>query len=239
MKLTKNFKKIFIQSLLDSYNIHCESMELVIQYNFVRYALKGHRNQEPFTGSLNIVSKSDGICHFTVTGWLDNHDKLINEVTKDNPYIKAISEVSDFLSLHFNRNILTKNNRIFIGMGHFSYRGRSISDIFINMNPAILRQLDIEQGDDDDNIIVTYLLEYDLFYKDNKPLFNYKSKKDHVIHFINDDELESFKKFLIYSYMTAHAEITLRPNLLTQEQFDTLSYQHILDYLIVQDMQNI
>lgn len=240
MKLTKEFKKKFVQSLLDSYNIHCESMELVVQYDFARYALKGHRNQEPFIGSLNIVSKSDAICRFTVTGWLDNPYTLINDATKDNPYIKAIEEVSSFLSFHFNRNIITHNQRIFIGNGHFSYNGRSITEIFINMHPSILRQLDIEEAESDASIIPS-LLEYDLFFKDDQFLLNYQSKKDNIIGFFNSDDnsLEMFKKFLISRYMISYALMTRTQNLLTVEQFDTLSYQNILDYLIVQDMHNI
>jgi len=239
MKLTKEFKKVFVQSLLESYNVHCQSMDLLIQDNFVRYELKGHLDQSPFTGSLNIVYKNDGLCKFTVTGWLEDRHVLIDKATKDSPYLKAIDEVTDFLLLHFNRNIKAKTHRIFLGTGYFSYKGRSITDIFINMKPAVLRQLDIENKDNDQSV-VTHLLDYDLFFKDNQECFNYKNNKEHKLYSMKDiHDLDVFKKFLIANYMTVYSQMTNTPNLLRIEEFDTLSYQNVLDYLIVQDMHNI
>ena len=91
-----------------------------------------------------------------------------------------------------------------------------------------------------DEFIENGLLEYTYVHKESKQIFNYILTNQSTFYTSVDNmEIEAFKKMLVREYMQAHSTITQTPNLLSIEEFDKLSYKNIIDYLIVQHMQEI
>lgn len=244
MNLTKNFKNILTQSLLDSYNVQNLSMEKIKGNGYIRYELKGYVGNNSFLGSLNLCLQIDGQCDFSVTGWFDNdHRSFSQSITKNNAYLQSIKEVGDLMFSSFGRRIETQFGRFWIGSGSFLYNRLTISDVNINMTPSSNARLKIV-AIPGDNAVDLDLLDYSFFVKDAQSHFNYRTRLDHALCSpldveINHVDLEQFKKRLVRQYMLAFSELTDTPNLLSVEDFNTLSYQHIIDYLTVQQMQDI
>lgn len=250
MILTKEFKKLFMQTLWDTYNVECLWMEKVEMNGSLRYAFQGHIEKSPFTGSLNLFVQEDGHYNFTVTGWLIHDRNAFGEsLTKNNSYLQAIKEVNNFLTFNFGRVIENHIGRFWIGTGSFLCRRRSITNIIINMTPSSTGSLRIVSSSTD-KYIDGNLLEYSFFVKDDKTHFNYRTTPDHG--FKNDTgfcspvdvddnnvDLKLFKKRLVREYMQAYSKLTETPNILSVDEFNTLSYDHIIDYLTVQKMQDI
>jgi hypothetical protein len=244
MKLSKEFKEIFTQSLLDTYNVKCLSMEKVEMDGFIRYAFEGHVDNVPFAGSLNLILQSDGHCDFSVSGWfVKNHRAFCDSITKNNSYVQAIKEVNSWLTSNFGRRIENQIGRFWIGIGSFLYKRGSITNIIINMTPSSTGKLKIVTSSAD-KFIGVHLLDYSFFEKNDKSNFNYRSNTDHALCSPvdvddNNVDLELFKKRLVREYMLAYAQLTESPNILSVDEFNTLSYEHIIDYLTVQKMQDI
>lgn len=240
MQLNTEFKLLIKEALLDKYGIDCPTMDRVEQKDFIRYSLKGCVNNAPFVGSFNIAENKDKTYSFTITGWIEGNNRaFMDYILKDNIYIKAINEVNEFLQSNFERPITTVWGRFHIGTGDFSFDGKSFTKLSININPSLRARLEIVPNKSDKYIEMA-LMEYTYVIKDSQPRFSYIPVNQSTVYSSFDDmAMEPFKKMLVREYMQAYATITETPNLLTVEEFDTLSYQHIIDYLTVQHMHDI
>lgn len=240
MELSIEFKRLIKQALLDRYNIENIIMENVEQKDFIRYSLKGCVNNDPFVGSLNIAENKYKTYSFTITGWIDgNNQSFMNYILKDNIYINTINEINEFLQSNFKRPIKTVWGRFHIGTGDFSFDGKSFTNISMNINPSFRARIEIVPHKNDE-FIENALLEYTYVHKESKQIFNYIITNQSTFYTSVDNmEIEAFKKMLVREYMQAHSTITQTPNLLSIEEFDILSYKNIIDYLIVQHMQEI
>jgi hypothetical protein len=240
MKLSKEFETLIKQSLFDRYAVEDLKITREQQKDFIRFSLKGLVNNESFVGSLNIVEHKDSTASFTMTGWFDGNSRsFMNHVLKDNIYTNTISEIGEFLHSNFSRPITTVVGRFHIGMGEFSLDGKKITNISINANPAFRSRIEIIPKEKD-KVIDNILLEISYIVKDGQSHFNYATKDEAVFYTsVNNMDLDSLKKILLREYMTAYSLLTEIPNLLSFDEFNTLSYQHIIDYLTVQQMNDI
>ena len=239
MKLSIEFTNLIKQSLFDRYAIEDLSMQQEDQKGFIRFSLKGRIYQEPFVGSLNIAENKDKTYSFTMTGWFEDKQRsFMKYLLMDNVYINAISEVEDFLSSNFGRHITTILGRFHIGTGEFSLNGKKFTDVSINANPTFRSRLEIVL-EEKDTFIPTILLEYAYVIKDGHSNFSYTDVDHNFYLSLDDQDIEALKKILIREYMVAYSTITSTPNVLSIDEFNTLSYQHILDYLTVQHMKDI
>lgn len=240
MKLSIELETIIKQSLFERYAIEDMSIQPENQKDFIRFSLKGHIRSEPFCGSLNIAKNKDKTYSFTITGWFTNsYRSFMHYVLKDNVYTNSINEIDIFLHSSFGRHITTVLGRFHIGTGDFSFDGKTFTHISINVNPSFRSRLEIAPQEKD-KIIDNVLLEYAYVIKDGQSYFTYTTATHSIFNTsVDNKELETFKKMLIREYMTAYSLLTERPNLLNIDEFNTLSYQHIIDYLTVQHMQEI
>lgn len=241
---------MFMQALWDTYNVECLSMESLEMNGNLRYAFEGNIDTVPFRGSLNLFVQEDGHYDFTVTGWfVHSHNTFFENITKDNSYFQAIKEVDSWLTFNFGRQIDNRIGRFWIGIGSFLHKRRSITNIIMNMTPSSTGRLKIVSSSTD-KYIDGDLLDYSFFIKDDKSHFNYRTTPEHgsktdtgfcspVDVDDNNVDLELFKKRLVREYMQAYSKLTETPNILSVDEFNTLSYEHIIDYLTVQKMQDI
>lgn len=239
MKLSKEFTQLIKQSLFDRYAIEDLKITREEQKDFIRFSLKGIVNNESFFGSLNIIDNKNSICSFTITGWFDDNSRsFMNYVLKDNVYSKTISEIGEFLYSNFGRPLNIFVGRFHIGMGEFSFNGKKITNISINANPSFRSRIEIVPKEND-KVVDNILLEISYIFKNDKSIFNYATNSSKFYSSHNNMELDLLKKMLIREYMTTYASLTETTNLISFDEFNTLSYQHIIDYLIVQHMQEI
>lgn len=250
MKITEEFKKLFNQSLLDTYNIQCVSieksgMERIENTYFIRHSFNGYLNNSPFSGALNFLLHDNGDCTFAVSGWFSNKcQDFMKMITKDNRYLQAIEEVSGWLTSNFDKHIDNKIGCAFIGSGSLCYQRGVINNIVINMTPSATGKLKIISSSDYKYHGLN-LLHYSFLEKENENEFNFYYKiylDDSVIEVNATDtliDLNQFKKSLVRGYISTYCKLNNKPSILSVDDFNTLSYEHIIDYLIVQKMQEI
>lgn len=248
MKISSEVKDIIRKSLLDSYGINYASMEHDENIYYTRYELKGHLDNVNFGGSLNIACNKGNDYSFNITGFFEgNTRKFMDYILTNNEYINAIKEIDDFVSQYFDRNLRTIYNRFHIAMGDFSFDGKSFSNIKINATPAFAVSLDISPKQED-QIIDNSLI--DIFYgvENGKEHLSCRTKRfydcDNILSELGSDvfsnlDLAMFKKVLIREYMLSYSALTETPIILKPEDFISLSYEHLLDYLTVQRMNDI
>lgn len=248
MKLSAEVQDVIRQSLLDSYGIVYTSMNEDENIYYTRYELKGHLDNINFGGSLNIACHSGNDYSFNITGFFEgNTRKFMDYILTNNEYINAIKEIDDFVSQYFDRNLRTIYNRFHIAMGSFSFDGKSFSNIKINATPAFAVSLDISPKQED-QIIDNSLI--DIFYgvEKGKEQLSCRTKRfydsDNILSELGSDvfsnlDLAMFKKVLIREYMLSYSALTETPIILKPEDFISLSYEHLLDYLTVQRMNDI
>lgn len=248
MRISAEFQDIIRQALLDSYGIVCTSMDEDENIYYTRYELKGHLNNVNFGGSLNISCNSGNDYSFNITGFFDgNTRKFMDYILTNNQYINAIKEMDDFVSEHFDRNLRTIYNRFHIAMGGFSFDRKSFSNITINATPAFAVTLDISPKQED-QIIDNSLI--DIFYgvEKGKEQLSCRTKRfydsENALSELGSDvfcglNLDMFKKLLIREYMFSYSALTESSIILKPEDFISLSYEHLLDYLTVQRMNDI
>lgn len=249
MKITEEFKILFTQSLLDTYNIKCLSfeqigLERIGRDEFIRYSFKGYLENLPFLGSLNFFLQRNGDCSFNISGWFANKSKdFMKSITKNNSYLQAIEEVSGWLTSNFNQRINIQTGCYWIGVGSLNYQRGSINKVVISMTPSAKGKITLVTSSSNKFNEIS-LLNYSFFEKDNKSTFNYSTEFDMaacspVDVDDNNVDLEQFKKRLLREYMLKYSGLTDKPNILSFDDFNTLSYQNIIDYLIVQKMKEI
>jgi hypothetical protein len=248
MKISTEFQNIIRQSLLDSYGINYTSMENDENIYYTRYELKGHLDNVNFGGSLNIACNKGNDYSFNITGFFDgNTRKFMDYILTNNQYSNAVKEIDDFVSEHFDRNLRTIYNRFHIAMGDFSFDGKSFSNIKINATPAFAVSLDIAPKQED-QIIDNSLI--DIFYgvEEGKEQLSCRTKRFYDsannLSDLGSDlfyglDLDTFRKLLIREYMFSYSALTEIPIILKPEEFISLSYEHLLDYLTVQRMNDI
>lgn len=248
MKLSDEFKEEITQSLLDTYNVKCISieksgMERVENTYFIRHSFNGYLDNLPFSGALNFFLLNNGDCSFTVSGWFSNKcQDFMKSITKNNSYLQAIEEVRGWLTSNFDKRIDNQIGWALIGSGNLCYNRGVINNIVINMTPSSTGKLKIISSS-----AYKYhglnLLHYSFLEKDNELNFDYKIYLDDSIIEVNATDnlvdLEQFKKSLVRGYMSIYSKLNNTPSILSVDDFNTLSYQHIIDYLIVQKMQEI
>lgn len=248
MKISTEFQNIIRTALLDSYGINYTSMEQDENIYYTRYELKGHLNNVNFGGSLNIACNKGNDYSFNITGFFDgNTRKFMNYILKSNQYSNAVKEIDDYVSEHFDRMLHTIYNRFHIAMGDFSFDGKSFSNIKINATPAFALSLDISPKQED-QIIDNSLIDFFYSIKDGKEQASCRTKRfynsDHTLNELGSDvfsglDLDTFRKLLIREYMLSYSALTETPIILKPEDFISLSYEHLLDYLTVQRMNDI
>lgn len=248
MKISAEVKDIIRQALLDSYGINYTHMEHDENIYYTRYELKGHLDNVNFGGSLNIsCNKGNDYC-FNVTGFFDgNTRKFMDYILTNNKYTNAIKEIDDYVSEYFDRNLRTIYNRFHIAMGEFSFDGKSFSNIKINANPAFALSLDISPKQED-HIIDNSLIDFFYGFEDGKEQISCRTKRfydsandlsDLGSDVFSGLDLDAFRKLLIREYMFSYSALTAIPIMLKPEEFISLSYDHLLDYLTVQRMNDI
>lgn len=249
MNLSDEFKEEITQSLLDTYNIKCISidkigMEKVEKDYFIRHSFKGDLENSPFLGSLNFFLQPNGDCSFNISGWFANKSKdFMKSITKNNSYLQAIEEVRGWLNSNFDQRINIQTGCYWMGMGSLNYQRGSINKVVINMTPSAKGKITLVLSSSNKFNEIS-LLNYSFFEEDNKSKFNYITEFDvtscsPVDVANNNVDLEKFKKRLLREYMLKYSGLTGKPNILSFDDFNTLSYQNIIDYLIVQKMQEI
>ena len=248
MKISTEVQHIIREALLDSYGIDYTSMVHDENIYYTRYELKGHLDNVAFGGSVNIACNKGNDYSFNITGFFDgNTRKFMDYILKNNQYVNAVKEIDDYVSEHFDRNLRTIYNRFHIAMGDFSFDGKSFSNIKINATPAFAVSLDISPKQED-QIIDNNLMDFFYGVDDGKEQGSCRTKRfynsDNTLNDLGSDvfcglDLEAFKKLLIREYMLSYSSLTETPIILKPEDFISLSYDHLLDYLTVQRMNDI
>lgn len=247
--LTAEFKGLFTQLLFDKYTVKCHSIkknktERIEHCDHISYSFDGYLDEKPFQGVICFILNNRGYCTFTVSGWFtDNRrfDFVESIIQNNNTYLQAIKDVGEWLTFNFDKPIDIQIGCSWIGRGNFNYQKGLISDLVINMTPSYRGKIKLIS-------MPAYrrfdLLTYSFFEKDNTLTFNYKAATDEnscspvdVVD-INVD-LDKFKTCFVREYMLMHSKLTGIPNLLTINDFNTLSYDHIIGYLTVQQMRAI
>lgn len=249
MKLTIEFQNIIRQALLDSYGVNSITMEHDENIYYTRYKLNGYLDNVNWGGSLNISCKKGNDYSFDITGSFDgNTRKFMDYILKDNKYSNAVKEIDDYVSEHFDRTIRSIYNRFHIAIGNFSFDGKFFNNIKINATPAFAVSLDISPKQED-QIIGNSLLEFSYSVVDCKEQLScvtkifYNSNNTISVlagsNFFSSLDLDAFKKILIREYMFSYSRLTEIPIILKPEEFISLSYETLLDYLMVQQMNDI
>lgn len=249
MEITEEFKNIFTQSLFDTYNIKCISIEKnrvekIENIYFISYKFDGLLDNIPFEGALNFFLQNNGHCEFNVSGWFkDKREDFVESITKNNSYLKSIQEVTSWLTYNFSRKIDIQIGYCWIGTGNFCYTKGLINNIIMSMTPSCTGKISLVSSSVNKFRNVN-LLNYSFFENGEQSNFEYKTLSDDVSCSLvdvadNHVDLDQFKKRLVREYMLTYSDLTSIPNLLSVDEFDSLSYQHIIDYLIVQKMQDI
>lgn len=248
MKLSIEFQNIIRQALLDSYGINYTNMEYDENIYYIRYKLNGQFDNVNFGGSLNISCIKGNDYSFNITGFFDgNTRKFMEYILKNNKYDNAVKEIDDYVSERFDRTIRTIYNRFHIAMGDFSFDGKSFSNIKINATPAFSVSLDISPKQED-QIINNHLIDFVYGVVDGKEQLSCRTRRfynsDNTLSDLCSDvfsssSLDTFKKLLIREYMFSYSELTEIPIILKPEEFISLSYETLLDYLMVQQMNDI
>jgi len=248
MKISTEFQNIIKTALLDSYGIICTSMEQDENIYYTRYELKGQLENLNFGGSLNIACNKGNDYSFNITGFFDgNTRKFMDYILKNNQYSNAIKEINDYVSEHFDRSLHTIYNRFHIAMGDFSFDGKSFSNIKINATPAFALSLEISPKQED-QIIDNGLIDFFYGIENGKEQISCRTKRfydsEHGLNELGSDvfsglDLDTFKKILIREYMLSYSALTEIPIILKSEEFISLSYENLLDYLTVQRMNDI
>lgn len=247
--VTAEFKAIFTQLLFDKYTVNCHSIEQITierieRCDHVQYSFNGYLDEKPFQGSINFILNEQGYCNFTVSGWfkeLRRFDFVESIIQKNNTYLQSIKYVGEWLTFNFGKPIDIQIGCSWIGRGSFYYQKGLISNLIINMTPSCRGKIALIS-------MPTYrrfeLLTYSFFEKDNTLTFNYKAAADDHscspvnvadIHF----DLDKFKTRFVREYMLMNSKLTGTPSLLSLDDFNTLSYDHIIGYLTVQQMEAI
>ena len=248
--ITPEFKAIFTQSLFDNYNIKCHSIEKnkierVERSDFINYSFDGYLDNEPFKGTLNFILDENGDCTFTVSGSFKDRPRfhfVESIIEKNNSYIQSIKDVGEWLTSNFGQPIDIQIGYSWMGRGSFSYQKGLISNIVINMTPSSRGKISLISTPKYRNFD---LLTYFLFEKDNTSTFKYyKTATDAVSCSpvdVDDNhvDLDKFKTRFVREYMLMYSKLTGIPNLLSLDDFNTLSYDHIIGYLTVQQMEAI
>jgi hypothetical protein len=248
MNLSNEFKEKINQSLFDTYNVKCISieksgMERVGNTYCIRHSFNGYLDNLPFSGALNFFLLDNGDCSFTVSGWFSNKcQDFMKSITKNNSYLQAIEQVSGWLTSNFDKRIDNQIGWALIGSGNLCYQRGVINNIVISMTPSSTGKLKIIQSS-----AYKYhglnLLHYSFLEKDNALNFDYKIYIDDSIIEVNATDtfvdLDQFKKSLVHGYMSTYSRLNNTRSILSVDDFNTLSYQHIIDYLTVQQMQDI
>jgi hypothetical protein len=247
--VTPEFKAIFTQLLFDKYTVNCHSIEKIKierieRCEHIRYSFDGYLNEKPFQGSINFILNEHGHGNFTVSGWfkdLPRFDFVESIVKNNNAYLQSIKDVGGWLTFNFGNPIDIQTGYSWIGRGSFNYQKGLISNIVINMTPSSRGKIALIS-------MPKYrrfeLLTYSLFEKDNTLTFNYKAATDEcscspVDVVDNYADLDKFKTRFVREYMLMYSKLTGTPNLLSLYDFNTLSYDHIIGYLTVQQMEAI
>lgn len=249
MKISTEFQNSIKTALLASYGIACTSMEQDEKnIYYTRYELKGQLDNVNFGGSLNIACNKGNEYSFNITGFFDgNTRKFMDFILKRNQYTNAIKEINDYVSEHFDRSLHTIHNRFHIAMGDFSFDGKSFSNIKINATPTFVMSFEISSKQED-QIIDNSLIDFFYGVEEGKEKASCRTKRfydsKHTLNELGSDvfsclDLDMFKKILIREYMLSYSALTKIPIMLKTEDFISLSYEHLLDYLTVQRMNDI
>lgn len=240
MKLTSAIQKVFKQALFEGYGIECTKIEEVAQNGFIRFTLKGLLDNKPFKGSLNIFHSKDNDYEFNITGFYEDDSRsFMDYILNNNIYIQSIQEINEFLLSNFDRPIEKIPFSMHIATGRFTFERKLFTNVFINANVSFKARLEICQKETD-TAINNILLEYAYEVRDGQSHFNYTAPRDYIFcSSIDNMGVDGFKKVLLREYMLSYSILTQTTNLLRVEDFTNLSYEHILDYLTVQHMNDI
>lgn len=248
--ITPEFKAIFKQLLFDKYTVNCHSiekikLERIERCEHITYSFNGYLDEKPFQGSINFILDDQGYCNFTVSGWFSDVrrcDFIESILEKNNKYIQSIKDVGEWLTSNFGQPIDIQIGCSWMGQGSFSYQKGLISNIVISMTPSSRGKISLILSDKYRRF---HLLTYFLFEKDNTSTFKYyKTATDEVSCRpvdVDDNhvDLDKFKTRFVREYMLMHSKLTGIPNILSLDDFNTLSYDHIIGYLTVQQMEAI
>lgn len=243
MHITNELMSVIEKSLFDTYGIKSKIYFFFKTDDATFYQLSGSFNDRPFVGTLDVL-KSNLVKNkftFTVSGRFDDDaDSLKNHILAENLLLVAINEVNQLVHANFDRLMNLFYKCFYLGVGSFFFVSEEIEQLNIDMTPEVYLNLEFCRKDDDTMVVSRSLMFTSYTTKKGLKEIKYQLPDCLTLKTITDAaSLDDFKRTLLREYMSSYSRTTCKELVLALDDFDTLSYENIIEYLKVQSMQDI
>jgi hypothetical protein len=244
MNITNETMRVIEQSLFDTYGIKSKISFFFKTHEATFYKLAGSLNERSFVGTLDVLKSNivENKFTFSVSGHFDDDDNsLKNHILSDNVLLIAINEVNQLVHDNFARVMPLFYKSFYLGVGSFFFINEAIEQLTLDMTPEFYLNLEFGRKDDD-TMMVSKSLMFTSYATTKKGLkeIQYQLPDCLTLRKINDHSgVDEFKKTLLREYMSSYSRTTSNELVLALSDFDTLSYESIVDHLKIQSMQDI
>lgn len=243
MHINNEFISVIEKSLFDTYSIKSKISFFFKTDDATFYQLSGCLNDRPFVGTLDVLKSNlvENKFTFTVSGRFDDdEDSLKIHILSDNLLLIAINEVNQLVHANFARMMPLFYKCFYLGVGSFFFINEKIEQLNIDMTPEVYLNLEFERKDDDIMVVSKSLMFTSYTTKKGLKEIQYQLPNCLTLKTITDTvSLDDFKRTLLREYMSSYSRTTSKELVLALDDFDTLSYESIVEYVKVQSMQDI
>lgn len=243
MNITNETMRVIEQSLFDTYGIKSKTSFFFKTHEATFYKLAGTLNGRSFIGTIDVLKSNivENKFTFSVSGRFDDDtDSLKNHVLADNVLLIAINEVNQLVNDNFARVMSLFYKSFYLGVGSFFFINEAIEQLMLDMTPEFYLNLEFGRKDDDTMVVSKSLMFTSYATKKGLKEIQYQLPDCLTLRKINDHSgVDEFKKTLLREYMSSYSRTTCKELVLALDDFDTLSYENIIEYLKVQSMQDI